>query len=236
MGIPITDTYIAVKNNTAGALISWFYTPNDIYTSGGQYMVKMINGYNLNKGTQHNWGTVSQVVGIPIHTIWAEHWAKIFCFDTLRGERDRHQDNWGLIRPKNTELDDWTSYRFSPAFDNGTSLGYELDERRILKTSKNIDAYILNKKAQHHMKWSLDDNKTYNHLDFMINFIRHYPEFKSIIDQSLNFDFDQFAKIVNHLTTLSVPCNLSKLRAEFMIELILSRVLKLKEMLKREFD
>ena len=94
------------------------------YVSGGNYMARMIPDYDLEKGRQHNLSHLMRIshrltkaVGAPDPI---EHWAKVFLFDALIGNQDRHQDNWGVIW--HGIPPDQIRAELSPAFDNGTSL------------------------------------------------------------------------------------------------------------------
>jgi len=70
---------------------------------------------------------------------------KMIVFDTLIGNTDRHQDNFGLIR------NEWTNeLRMSPLYDNSSSLGRELPSSKIelmFKDPRMLEAYLFNKKA-----------------------------------------------------------------------------------------
>ena len=94
-------------NDECCALIEWFYgcpddDPTIRYVEGGEYMTHLIAHYDRIKGRQHNFRTVTTFLKTlakarKITDNWAEHWSKVFVFDALIGNTDRHQDNWGLI-------------------------------------------------------------------------------------------------------------------------------------------
>jgi hypothetical protein len=61
---------------------------------------------------------------------------QIMIFDALVGETDRHEENWGILKYRNT-------YKISPLYDNGCNLLREFkDEKFAEEKGKNLDNYI----------------------------------------------------------------------------------------------
>ena len=125
--------------------------------------------------------------------------------DCLTGNTDRHQDNWGLIVKGVRELpkEKWPLH-FSPAFDNGTALGYEVVEKNIEKclNEERLEKYLTNPRhARHHMKWSLDENEPLNFYEFMQKFVLEFPDTMSIIVKHLDFGRSQVEEIMSPLVT-----------------------------------
>jgi len=212
---------------TYGALIEWFYNDKkDIYVEGGQFMIQELKDYDRQRGEQHNFLTMAKLKGLPI---FKEHWAKVFTLDCLTGNIDRHQDNWGLIAKGATgSPTQKASIRFSPAFDNGTALGYEILEQNIDKYNdeNKLIRYLTDaNKARHHMKWSLDENESLNFYDFMRKFVLEFPDTMPIIEKYLDFNRLQVEEIMSPLVAAvsdKVNC-LSQKRLNFIIELIFRR-------------
>jgi hypothetical protein len=161
IGVEVPPAHIGLNNKynpgeaTYAALIEWFYDDKkDFYVEGGQFMVAWVKDYDRQKGTQHNFLTIANFFkALPE---FRKHWAGVFTLDCLTGNTDRHQDNWGLIlkgaRPTPTK--EMTTC-FSPAFDNGTALGYEVVEKNIdkYKDKKKLEKYLTNpRRARHHMR------------------------------------------------------------------------------------
>jgi hypothetical protein len=55
-----------------------------------------------------------------------EQFFDLLCFDALIGGTDRHYNNWGILE----RADDSEFIRLAPAFDNGVSLLWKMDEYR----------------------------------------------------------------------------------------------------------
>ncbi len=220
-GIEVPPAHIGLNNkynpgeSTYGALIEWFYDDKkDIYVEGGQLMIGLVKDYDRQKGTQHNFLTI--VNFFKKFPEFQKHWAGVFTLDCLTGNTDRHQDNWGLIfkgvRPKPTRK--MTSC-FSPAFDNGTALGYEVVEKNIDRyiDEKRLEKYLTNPcRARHHMKWSLEEQDFQNFYDFMQKFVLEFPDSKAIIGKHLGFSRPQVEEVMNPLVT-AVSDNTYCLRA-----------------------
>jgi len=113
---------------------------------------------------------------------------------------------------------------FSPAFDNGTALGYEMKEEEIdTYNDAKLERYLTNPKhAKHHMKFSLDEKDPLNFYDFILKFVRKFPDARSIISNHLNFSRSKVEEVMNPLIEAvsdSTYC-LSRKRLDFMLELI----------------
>jgi len=246
MGIEVPPSHIGLSNRynepkaTYGALIEWFYDDKkDLYIEGGQIMLGLIEGYDRQRGAQHNFSDIARALSKLPQFI--DHWSGVFTLDCLTGNRDRHQDNWGLIlkdakikmkRLKGKSFFPSTTL-FSPAFDNGTALGYEMKEEGIdTYNDAKLERYLTNPKhARHHMKFSLDEKDHLNFYDFILKFVRKFPDARSIISNHLNFSRSKVEEVMNPLIEAvsdSTYC-LSRKRLDFMLELIFRR----KELLEK---
>jgi len=172
-------------------------------------------------------------------------WGEIFLLDSLIGNTDRHQNNWAIVWNSVAPHGDPRSLRvvvtsglgkstanLAPAFDNGTSLGYEILERKIpqfMSDEKRLAAYVA--RGTHHMTWKLGDERL-NHAELLILFSKEFPEVVSHLRAKLNFHADDLRSITRDLPTLQLSFPLSTQRLEFMIKLIETRKLKLLEALQ----
>ncbi|MCL6663370.1 HipA domain-containing protein [Paenibacillus amylolyticus] len=76
---------------------------------------------------------------------------KMVIFDTLIGNTDRHQDNFGVVRDEVTGI-----LRFSPLYDNSSCLGRELPESNMilmLRDNQMFNAYLFGRKSSSLIKW-----------------------------------------------------------------------------------
>jgi hypothetical protein len=185
----------------------------------------MIFDYDLKRGTQHN---VEPIILLShlLEMSWGaknplEHWAKVFSFDAVIGNTDRHQDNWGVV---------WEGISpnklraiFSPAFDNGTSLGHEIMEDRLHRFTDldRIDQYI--GRGTHHARWKIDDPQRRQHFELLKLFRDKFPFVEPAMRSALAFEIPKLESEVAELTKFQIPVPLSLERAAFVLQLIKRR-------------
>ena len=189
---------------------------NYFISTAVSFLTELVENFDREKGTNHNWMSLYSKFNKPDVI---EHWAKIFTFDTLIGNTDRHQDNWGII----TLL---IIRRFSPAFDNGTALGYEIKEERLksyISNGNKLAKYLSN--GRHHMKWSLGEGDLDNFFTFMEKFVMQNPDIKYIISECLDFCREEIEEAILPLCDLidDGRYKLTHTRVEFTINLIMER-------------
>jgi len=220
--------------DTYAALIEWFYDDREKrYISGGQIMVSLIENFDRDTGKEHNLETIRQF--FSDHDKILKYWAEILTFDTLIGNIDRHQDNWGFIIERSVKQS-ITSIGMSPAFDNGTALCYEILEQNIdnFDGTDKLERYLTGRHAKHHMKWSLDEKGQLNFYEFMKKFTIAFPQIKPIIAQDLRFTYQQVEEVLAPLVeAVSVPeYKLTRKRLDFVLKMIFGRKRLLEESLK----
>jgi hypothetical protein len=236
MGVPVPPAFVGIdpRREIAGAVIEWFHNyptePREEYIPGGELFQKLIPDYDRKKGKEHNLIDLAKIVeGRKLIQNWQEVWAKIFCFDTLIGNTDRHQDNWGMLHTEEGDC-------FSPAFDNGTAMGHEIIERNLATKVGNLEKYVYAHRATHHMKWNRDDTHKITHLEFLKRLIEKYPDMRNYSSQCVQFSISSFKDEMYELrdlsNTLQAPyAKLTEQRTNFIIKLIEYRHQKVLEML-----
>jgi len=236
MDVPVPPAFIGFDRQygTAGAVIEWFYDyPGESpegYTRGGDLISTLIDNYDRKKGTQHNFMDIITIIeGLNLSKNWQVDWVRLFCFDALIGNTDRHQDNWGVIRSEEGDY-------FSPAFDNGTAMGHEILEPDLDKKLHSFDKYVLGNHARHRLKWDRNDHNRIKHFDFLQQLIIHYPNMKQHMQACLEFSKESIAQEIYGLLDLSntLPEPYAKLtsnRANFIIKLTEYRLEKALEIL-----
>jgi hypothetical protein len=231
MNIEVPPVYIGFKNGEKkyGALIEWFYDDECSYIDGSMVMKSRIENYDTKKGTQHNLETILD--SVEKQAVFVEHWGKVLLFDSIIGNNDRHQDNWGIVYKKVGIA--FQDIHFSPAFDNGTSMGNEIleDNFENFNDRNRLNKYLLGDKAKHHMKYNLQDTGVYNFTDFMIMYITEYKFVKNTLRNCLDFNFGEFAESVSGLTDIltSDLYRLTGKRLDFILMLLKERIRLMKE-------
>ena len=98
-----------------------------------------------------------------------EEFIKLLIFDSLIGEQDRHEQNWGVIYDLHTR-----SYEFSPFYDNGCCLMREQTDEKLMKFQNSLDEfekYIWRSKT-----FIYQDGKRLKHFDLIYLLLDEYPD------------------------------------------------------------
>lgn len=232
--VPVPPAFVSFNSDTgeSGALIQWFYNPDGDgayqvkFVHGTEYGLRMTKNFDPDKGTKHSANLMFCLCrhfhARRFHTTGAlfEHWFKIFAFDALIGNTDRHAHNWGVL----FHADERKEYMsFSPAFDNGTSLGYEQLKKNFWKFDDDEYLYRYVERGCHHVKWVPSDKKRIGHLELLQRIIDKYPSARGVILKSLSFDFDKLEEKIWPLTKFDIPVKLSPERCRFILKLISAR-------------
>lgn len=243
LGIEVPPVFLAkyndpVKGLSYASLIEWYYNyPNDdaycVVSRGGDFMSLIIPAYDRKKGELHNFETITttftQVCNVKQ---WQQKWAEILLFDAIIGNTDRHQENWEVYTNVKGGLSkNPIEQRLSPAFDNGTSMGYQIQNQDFKKQLSNLDAYI--NKGTHHMKWAFGDTKNAGHFELLQKLVDKFPEMESVIKDKLGIDITAIYNDILQLTEFKLEdsrYSLTKERANFIIKLIEFRYNKAKKM------
>ncbi|MCP9337619.1 hypothetical protein [Stutzerimonas xanthomarina] len=230
------------SRSQCGALSPWFYEEGDeSFYSAGNFFHKWVPDFDRDKGTQHNIIDAdtfnNRVLGRnQIYEFWS-----MMLFDSLIGNTDRHQDNWGhllkavplsksVARRRQEKFD--VKWRFAPWFDNGTSLGHELLPAKFTKWDDGaLDRYIL--RGKHHLRYTRDSGERIGHINCFA-LVEKKSDVKLLLSKKLKgFDIGRLATILDQLVALPAPdgANLTSERAEFILRLTRRRAELLTEKL-----
>lgn len=121
---------------------------------------------------------------------------KMVIFDTLIGNTDRHQDNFGVIRDEKTG-----KHRFAPLYDNSSSLGRELPIQRVqlmLKDENMFQSYI--RKSSTPIRWGADwHKKRLNLFDLYFRVKNKYPQIQNYIHHIEALNNQCIVKIIDRI-------------------------------------
>lgn len=226
-GVQVPRCFVAVDDVTgeSGALIEFFYGyPNDVpglrFTHGSDITQAVIT--DKKKGRPHSIPLnvrFCRRYGINDPEIW---WGQVLAFDALIGDTDRHPDNWGLLVRLGVE-GALPQYRMAPAFDNGTSLAYEIPDDRLPspKDQKWFDRYTA--RGTHHAGWTLRNNEATPHFEMCTKFLAAYPTAGAAMRNVIFCDELHTSKALASCTAMDVPNRLSQKRADFLGKLLATR-------------
>jgi hypothetical protein len=205
---------------------------HSLYVPGSSYMTRIVPGYDLKAGTQHNFVDIAVWISLfskSAHYDYWFYWAKMLLFDALIGNTDRHQDNWGVLWRSDDEGN--LVPKFAPAFDNGTSLAHEIMENRIgnFQTEDAVSKYV--DRGRHHMKWQRKDQRKCPHFELIQKITRFRRNTLEPIKSIVDLDFSSAYDEIRDLTTAHVSVPLSEARADLICRMVEQRVKKFRKVL-----
>ncbi len=244
-GVPTPETHCAHMDDKYAALIKFFlkiewnekdqrYQQVETLLEGGDIIVGIDPTFDRKEGEKHNIFLVEKIfLRLKSDNLFKE-FLKILIFDTIIGNTDRHQDNWGFIRNNKT-----SEIHLAPAFDNSTSLGSELIEEKLAgyldHNEVKLKQYI--RKGKVHIRWSENGSELIriNHFELLKNIaskrkfvIDDIREMTRFTDQQIKYLLDGLAKIKINNSKYS----LSAVRRNLILRIVCLRRYLLKEEFK----
>ena len=135
LGWDVQRVGIAVMQGHLGNLLGYIYEPGslesnrEIFIEGYWFCKESDPKYDRGKGTRHTLPLLLRVCDEVLVTQYnldrnqyLDFWARAFALDCLISNTDRHAENWAVI------VDLEGRARMAPLYDNGTSLGCNIDQ------------------------------------------------------------------------------------------------------------
>jgi len=264
----------AISKDSVGCLSPSMVGEHEELIHGQQFLTQILPTFETKKGIDHNFQLIESFFRDSEHEVSFEEFIHMLVFDAIIGNRDRHQQNWAMIRGveidvknlklnakifsqdasvlkiiwrliglglsrktnksiANMEIEINEHYRFSPFFDNGNCLAYNIIESKIgdmVKNEKQLENYLFGNKAVSHVKW---DGASIPHIDLLKNVSRHHREavLTGIEKVNRNLNAISFEDIVtnidNGLDVVQKDYVLSLQRKELICKLLNARVARL---------
>lgn len=221
LGREVPPAFVAVdeRSGEAGALIEFFYDVRQgeqgvRFIHGAEYLSRVLT--DTKRGRPHgllNNLRICRALGLPDPESW---WGQTLAFDALIGNVDRHPDNWGVLFSEE-------GAKFAPIFDNGSSLGYELDDEQVLRKAKDggLDSYIA--AGTHHCAWSAREDEFRGHVSLCHRLGHKYAGVAKSVQMMLDFDDKLVPEILDTCVSLEGGGPFSPERAAFLADLIWRR-------------
>lgn len=200
LGFNVLDYKPAVLDGIGGCLSPSM--TEEIYEElihGQQFLIRILPEFETKKGTDHTFQLVEEFFNSSNgHQLLLEDFVEMLVFDAIIGNRDRHQQNWAIIReikmkPRSFKLNIFPRQRvlplfevkgrFSPFFDNGNCLAYNIIEDKInnyLSDNRVLEKYLFGEKSVSHVKWY---GASLPHIDLLKKL---YPKYKQPIDRAIS--------------------------------------------------
>ena len=164
------------RQGRSGVLVEFFYghigqpEARLVHARDGFQARRM--AFNAKSGSLHDNIALSRLHNVEETTRW---WARTIAFDTLIGNTDRHSENWGFLVTRGK--DGRPAYAMTPAFDNGSSLGWVTRDADIAATMREprFARFIAN--GRHHFAWTAaDDDAARGHAALAARFVSLRPD------------------------------------------------------------
>jgi hypothetical protein len=247
-----TLEYLPAQMNDIGGCLSKSMTqiPTEELIHGQQYLIRIMPDFEIKKGTDHTFQLIEKFFTSDIrvkHLL--DDFIRMLIFDAIIGNRDRHQQNWAIIREirlisnkssfsflksKRGFLRNFSTVAtFSPFFDNGNCLAYNQIEKEVielLRDSEKIEKYLFGPKAVSHVRW---EGNSLTHLDLLSQIKQIYPIVVLSTVQTVKekFDRDKITSVINSIDNDVIFANpiysLTQKRKELMTKLIVLRTERL---------
>lgn len=236
LGVQVPPAFYAFNSKTgvSAALIEWFYDDSESFLHGGDFLERLRPDYDRGVGTKHNLDDVRVIStamqqGRLLRGDWRQWWVDALVFDSLIGNTDRHQDNWGFVFSPHGAADHvlQREAKMAPLFDNGTSLGHERFTHRVAGwQEQQLHAYI--ERGTHHVKWSLPDQIN-GHFALLEKALATWPHTVPIVHERLQIEPDKITEAISDLLLLQGPAPLSQQRFDFIVRLLTLRLQRLQK-------
>jgi hypothetical protein len=139
LGVPSARIRMATRRSQAG-LLSYDLAPAGSELQTGAVLIGEIDDRLIPRAKErlgHNLGNVYKVlspldsVGMPVGFTAYDQFCGYLMLDALVANRDRHEENWGVLRDAQGRT------TLAPSYDHGNSLGFNLTDRfRIRELAK----------------------------------------------------------------------------------------------------
>lgn len=224
-GVTVPPAYLATDNaGLTGVLVEFFYgypgaQIEDRFVQGADILQRFIldkksgrpHGVRTNVMVTRRYGVLDGVAA----------WGRLLAFDALIGNTDRHPENWGLVwRHQHAHL---PRVELAPAFDNATSLGYEVKEQRLDRFAAGAALARYIEGGKHHCGWSQADDTRGRHIDLCVRYANSFSEAGETMKNVVRFDIRELDRRLETLTTIDATLPLTPERARFVVDLVRER-------------
>jgi hypothetical protein len=274
-GFNVLDYNVGISNNRVGCISLSMVDEEDELIHGQQLLTQIRPKFEKKKGTDHTFQLIDEVFknNNSINSTFGD-FLKMLVFDSIIGNRDRHQQNWGFIRSvkifvkkeklnaqdlkyqgvwgfiksifqgkdeisqilKRVSVED--TYTFTPFFDNGNCLAYNITNDSIalfLNNDLKLNNYLFGNKATSHVKW---ESVSLPHCELLKNIMKVYPNgITTIVRECIEkYNEEEVNAIIYSLdehfdNERHGIYGLSLQRKELMAKLVKMRVEKLAELI-----
>lgn len=251
LGFNVLEYVPAVLDGEVGCLSPSMTKSNEELIHGQQFLTQIFPSFETKKGIDHTFQLIKSFFeSDKKYSKIIDSFIEMLVFDAIVGNRDRHQQNWALLRKidvkvkksllrkfkKNQlefEVNIIEHINFSPLFDNGNCLAYNIIEENIdsfLNDYSKIEKYLFGEKATSHVRW---EGKCLPHLELLSNIsLENTTILKKVIERVkqkyVEINISNIVDTIdNGVIFADDKYNLSPKRKELLILLLETRIKKL---------
>lgn len=225
IGLTVPPCFIAHDSRTGetGALVEFFFGyPDEEYPPRLVHAVDAMTSLFRSGSEPHTVLSNARLTRVFLgSTFRMDWWGRVYAFDALIANTDRHTENWGFLVHRSP--DGTTSYSIAPVYDNGTSLGFQFGRSRLRHAATKKELADFNAKGLHQCGWDRQDPSRMGHFDLCDRLLRSNPSLSSAMRDIVSFDERNVAEIVEGCMICDVPGGFEPERAEFVHALLVSR-------------
>ncbi|MGI4794904.1 MAG: hypothetical protein ACRYG8_12680, partial [Janthinobacterium lividum] len=224
--VDVPRCFIAMdQDGRLGSLVEFFYGyPDEKHETRFVHASDFLQHFIVNKkrGRPHGFRTnvtiCADVAGIPDPELW---WGKVIAFDALIGNTDRHPDNWGLLTTSGGASAN--TFWFAPAYDNGTSLGYQIASCDLKKYNTNASRQRFIDRGEHHCGWDRWDDKRLPHAVACKRFGQQHIGAINAMQSVIRIDMDVVRRVVESYVDVHPALGFTVERSELVSALLQMR-------------
>lgn len=216
LGLNVPPAFLAVGpgNGSPGVLIEFFYghafDPEYRFVHAVERLQGLGFAFNPDCGSLKDHTKLCRYHAVPDWRAW---WARTLAFDALIGNTDRHSENWGFLTlPGRSGVE----YQLAPAFDNGTSLGFIIQEADLARFTSGARLKRLVTNGRHHFGWGLGDIAGAQHARLCRTYVDNVPGFRGAMDAVLNLPDARIQGIVDWACGFDFPLPFTPARGAFV--------------------
>lgn len=178
IGVDILHYDVAWNKDRLGCLSKSMIAPQEELQEGYRWLTGFYQEYDVNDKDSYSFQIIERLLKSRFPNEWfVRNMIETIVFDSIIGNEDRHQENWGIIVSTRLAERDHvfvrnrsaveTEYVFAPIYDSGSSMGRELSDSKVaqmLKDNVQLEAYV--NRGRSEIRWEGERGKQ-KHLDLI---------------------------------------------------------------------
>lgn len=194
--LPVPPAFLArgSGNGSPGVLIEFFhghaFEPEVQFVHAIERLQEAGFSIDFRRGSLRDNIDLCRMHGAPDWRAW---WARALAFDAVIGNVDRRTENWGFLIKSGQSGPEYT---LAPAFDNGSSLGYNIREQDLDRFMTPTRLGGLVAKGHHHFGWVAGDHEGAQHARLCRSYRDRFLRSDDLMDDALRLTDNRIGEII----------------------------------------